>query len=156
MPMCLSSPPYTCPFVPKYLLQVLCLILSFLILVENPDHFALLSLVLSVSYHAVTLSFSESMFSLLFSQSFMSISALDLLFFFFLCVMFLDLLFSKLDLYDSGSQIHQRTTSPRSWAFQLSAATSCATIQPPEANVWPTQAREWFPLFGVCCALGHD
>jgi hypothetical protein len=62
----------------------------------------------------------------------LSRSSLSLIYFF---VMFLDLLFSKLELYTSGSQNHQRTTPPRFWAFQLSAATSCATIRPPEAGV---------------------
>jgi hypothetical protein len=54
--------------------------------------------------------------------------------------MFLDLLFSKLDLYVSGSQIHQRTTPLGSWAFQLSAATSCAAIRPPEVDACSSRA----------------
>jgi hypothetical protein len=54
--------------------------------------------------------------------------------------MFLDLLFSKLDLYVSGSQIHERTTPPGSWAFQLSAATSYAAIRPPEGSACSSRA----------------
>jgi hypothetical protein len=56
--------------------------------------------------------------------------------------MFLDLLFSKLDMYASGSQINQCTTPPESWAFQLSVATSCATIQAPEAGVCSLHANQ--------------
>jgi hypothetical protein len=95
------------------------------------------SLIISVVLYPLTLILS------IFNEHLWS---LPLIYFF---VMFLDLLFSKLDLYASGSQIHQRTTPPGSWAFQLSAAVSCATIRPPEAGTCSSRANR-SSIFSFC------
>jgi hypothetical protein len=113
--------------------------LSLSLVSSIPTSLISLSLFLCRTYHSLS--------------RYLSLSRASLPMIYFFCD-FLDSLFSKLDLYALGSQIHQRTTPPGSWAFQLSAATSCAIIRPSKVGACSSRTNRSSskpPLFFFFC-----